>query len=208
MKRILLITAALTLFAYSSYAQFFTLGPKVGISSSKISVEDAEGIASGDSEVGFHAGLFARVSILGFYVQPEALFTSARGNIVLDESITSNNARSVRELTYNKLDVPVMLGFKIGPLIRLNAGPTFSFILNQDIREEGMDAVDDVRQNYNDANVGYQVGVGLDISKVIIDLRYENNLSALGENVTVAGQTFPTDMRNQLIQLSLGYKLF
>lgn len=208
MKRILFITLALTLFAYTSYAQLFTLGPKIGISSSKVRViDDVEGIASGDSEVGFHAGLFARVSILGFYVQPEALFTSARGNIVLEESVTGN-ARSVQELTYNKLDVPVMLGFKIGPLLRLNAGPTFSFILDQDIREEGTSVVNDVRQNYNEANVGYQIGVGLDISKVIIDLRYENNLSALGESVTFGGETFPTDMRNRLIQLSLGYKLF
>ncbi|WKN31305.1 porin family protein [Porifericola rhodea] len=208
MKRILFLTTALTLFAFSSYAQLFTFGPKIGLSSSKVRVmEDVEGIASGDSEVGFHAGLFARVSVLGFYVQPEAMFTSAKGNIVLDESVT-NNAESIQELSYNKLDVPVMLGFKIGPLLRVNAGPTFSFILDQDIRSEGAAAVEDVSQNYNDANVGYQVGVGLDISKIVIDLKYENNLNALGESVTIGGQEFETDMRNQLIQLSLGYQLF
>lgn len=206
MKRILLI-AALTLFAYSSYAQFFTLGPKVGISSSTVRVaDDVQGIASGDSEVGFHAGLFTRISILGFYVQPEALFTSARGNIVLQDNI-SGNAESVQELTYNKIDVPVMLGFKIGPLFRVNAGPTFSFILNDDIRNGAGAAIDQIEQEYNSANVGYQVGVGLDISRLIIDLKYENNLNALGESVNIAGTSFPTDLRNQLIQLSLGFKL-
>ncbi|MDF9797711.1 hypothetical protein OKW21_002974 [Catalinimonas alkaloidigena] len=209
MKRILLITAALSIFAFSSsYAQLFTMGPKIGISSSKISVDDAEAIASGDAAVGFHAGAFARISILGFYVQPEALFTSAKGNIVIDDDNLENNAESIQELTYNKLDVPVMLGFKIGPLIRLNAGPTFSFILGDDIRNDAGAAIDQVEQDYNSANVGYQVGVGLDISKIIIDLKYENNLSALGESVTFAGETFPTDMRNRLFQLSLGYKLF
>ncbi|WPP49873.1 porin family protein [Catalinimonas niigatensis] len=208
MKRILLITAALTLFAYSSYAQFFTLGPKVGISSSKIQVkQDVEGIISGDAGVGFHAGLFARVSILGFYVQPEALFTSTRGQIVIDEP-GSSTINAVQDLTYNKLDVPVMLGFKIGPLLRLNAGPIFSMLLSNDARTDG--TVDEIEQNYKDATVGYQVGVGLDISKITLDLKYENNLSALGESVTIPGvnQPFETDTRNQLIQLSLGYKLF
>lgn len=208
MKRLFVLAAALTLFSYSSYAQLFTLGPKIGLSSSKINVaEDVNGIVSGDAEVGFHAGLFARVSLLGFYVQPEALFTSVSGNIVIDDQAITNNVESVQNLTYNKLDVPVMVGIKIGNIIRVNAGPTFSFILDQDIREEGTSVINNISQNYNEANVGYQVGVGLDISKLVIDLKYENNLSVLGESVTIANQTFPTDMRNRLFQLTLGWKL-
>ncbi len=236
MKRLFLIAATLTLFSYSSYAQLFTLGPKIGLSSSKINVaEDVNGIISGDAEVGFHAGLFARVSILGFYVQPEALFTRVfqedgssvpvsvvevapnritqvktkenDGNIIIDDQTVTNNVESVQNLTYNKLDVPVMVGIKIGNIIRVNAGPTFSFILDQDIREEGTSVINNISQNYNEANVGYQVGVGLDISKLVIDLKYENNLSVLGESVTIANQTFPTDMRNRLFQLTLGWKL-
>jgi len=208
MKRLFVLATALTLFSYSSYAQLFTLGPKVGLSSSKINVaDDVNGIVSGDAEVGFHAGLFARVSLLGFYVQPEALFTSVSGNIVIDDQSITNNVESVQNLTYNKLDVPVMVGIKIGNIIRVNAGPTFSFILDQDIREEGTSVINNISQNYNEANVGYQVGVGLDISKLVIDLKYENNLSVLGESVTIADQTFPTDMRNRLFQLTLGWKL-
>lgn len=207
MKRILVIATALTLISFSTYAQLFTLGPKIGISSSKINVaDDIDGIVSGDAAVGFHAGLFARVSVLGFYVQPEALFTSTTGNIVLEESVTQN-ARSVQELTYNKIDVPVMVGVKIGPVLRVFAGPTFSYILSQDIREEGTSVIADIEQNFNEANVGFQAGLGLDISKLVIDLKYENNLSVLGESVTFRNQTFPTDMRNRLFQLSVGWKL-
>lgn len=213
MKRILIVVAALTLLSYNSYAQLFTLGPKIGLSSSKINVaDDVDAIVAGDSEVGFHAGLFTRVSLLGFYVQPEVLFTSASGNIVIDDQSVTNNVESIQQITYNKIDVPVMVGIKIGPILRLNAGPTFSYILSQDIREEGTSVINEISQNYNDANVGFQVGVGLDISKLVIDLKYENNLSVLGESVTFptpgGGQTtFPTDMRNRLFQLSVGWKL-
>ena len=213
MKRVLILAAAFTLLSYSSYAQLFTLGPKIGLSSSKITVaDDVDAVVAGDAEVGFHAGLFARVSVLGFYVQPEVLFTSASGNIVIDDQDVTNNYESVQNLTYNKLDVPVMLGIKIGKIIRVNAGPTFSFILSDDFRNDASSAIGQVRQDYESANVGYQVGVGLDISKLVIDLKYENNLSALGENVTFPlpgdeSRTFPTDMRNRLIQLTVGWKL-
>ncbi|MFP4089277.1 MAG: porin family protein [Cyclobacteriaceae bacterium] len=207
MKRTLIVTA-ITFIAFTAQAQLFTIGPKIGLSSSKIRVvDDVNAITSGDSEVGFHAGLFARVSVLGFYVQPEAMFTSASGSIVIPPSISAQSVESVQELTYNKIDVPVMLGAKIGPLFRVNLGPVFSFILSDDIRSGG--ALEEVIQDYNQANVGYQIGVGLDISKFTVDLRYENNLSALGESVTIPGtnETFSTDMRNRLIQLTLGYKL-
>lgn len=213
MKRLLIVVAALTLFSYNSYAQLFTIGPKIGLSSSKINVsDDVDAIVAGDSEVGFHAGLFTRISLVGFYIQPEVLFTSASGNIVLDDQSVTNNVESIQQITYNKIDVPVMLGIKIGPLFRLNAGPTFSYILSQDIREEGTSVINSISQNYNEANVGFQVGVGLDISKLVIDLKYENNLSVLGEDVTFptpgGGQTtFPTDMRNRLFQLTVGWKL-
>lgn len=210
MKRTFIITA-LTFIALTAQAQLFTIGPKIGLSSSKIRVvDDVNAITSGDSEVGFHAGLFARVSILGFYIQPEAMFTSASGSIVIPSTLTNQSVESVQELTYNKIDVPVMIGAKIGPLFRVNLGPVFSFILSDDVRSGG--ALDEVMQDYNEANVGYQIGVGVDISKITVDLRYENNLSALGENVTIPGlpegsNTFPTDMRNRLIQLTVGYKL-
>jgi len=206
MKRSVVVIA-LTFISLSSYAQLFTIGPKVGLSSSKINVsEDVNAITSGESEVGFHAGLFARVSILGFFVQPEALFTSASGSIVIDNP--SSNVQDVQELTYNKLDVPVMLGIKIGPLLRLQAGPAFSFILSDDAREND-NLVDEI--NSENATVGYQVGVGLDISKFTVDLKYENNLSNLGNSVVVPGvndgDPINTDMRNRLFQLTLGYKL-
>lgn len=204
MKNTIVLCLALAL-SSSVYAQFISVGPKIGISHSTITAEGIDEIKAGDSSVGFHAGLFARVSFLGFYVQPEALFTSTSGQIVINEP-GSTTVNAVQEITYNKLDVPVMLGFKVGNIFRINAGPSFSLLLNRDARKEGTTA--EIVGNYKDATVGYQLGIGFDISRLILDLRYENNLSALGDELTIAGQTFDTDIRNRLFILSLGYKLF
>ncbi len=202
MKNVLVFSLILLL-SSSVYAQLVTVGPKVGISHSTITSKGVDQIKAGDSSVGFHAGIFVRISVLGFYVQPEALFTSTNGQIKIDDP-NSSTVKAAQNLTYNKLDVPVMLGFKIGDYIRLNAGPSFSLILNRKSESIGSE----VKSNYKNATVGYQFGVGLDLNRLVLDLRYENNLSALGTDVTFGGKTFQTDLRNRLYTLSVGYKLF
>ncbi|MCK4699098.1 MAG: hypothetical protein KAT38_02140, partial [Bacteroidales bacterium] len=55
------------------------------------------------------------------------------------------------------------------------------------------------------ASFGYQVGVGLDIINTIsLDVRYEGNLSKLGDGVNIGGNDFEFDSRNPQIIFSLG----
>ncbi len=205
MKQVCLVLIAVSL-SFASYGQFATLGPKIGLNRSTLTERDVQAVAGGEAAVGFHAGLFARFSVLGFYIQPEAMFTSSGGEIVIDSDDVNANVDQIKSLRYNKIDVPVMLGFKIGPLLRLNAGPSFSFLLNSDVRDGN--AQQEIEENYSNATVGFQAGIGVDISKINFDLRYENNLSVLGDEVSFGGQTFNTDLRNQLWILTVGYELF
>ncbi len=206
MKRLLITLVVLLFFATTStYAQFFTIGPKFGVSSSNLKIKEAENIISGQSTVGFHAGLFTRITILGFYIQPEATFTSAGGQIKFaDESGAVFN--QISKLTYNKLDVPVLAGIKLGKILRINAGPSFSLILDEDARSKGTMA--EVRSNYQKSTVGFQMGGGLDLGKLTLDVRYEGNLSKLGDSINFGNQVFDTDFRNSQVLFSLGLKLF
>ncbi len=201
MKKIIVCWITLLTIA-TAYAQEVSVGPKIGLSRSTITAEGVEAVTSGDSSVGFHAGLFGRFTFVGFYVQPEVLFTSTRGSI----NINDGTVNAVRKLNYNKVDVPVMFGAVIGNFLRFNLGPSFSLILNKDARSKG--TTTQIVENYNKATIGYQLGIGLDINRLVFDLRYENSLSRLGTEVTVAGQSFETDLRNKLYILTVGYKLF
>ncbi len=58
---------------------------------------------------------------------------------------------------FTKLNIPVLLGFKLGPL-RINAGPAASILL-----PEPTDMIDIA--TYKKATFGYQAGVGLDLFK-------------------------------------------
>ncbi|MGI9542770.1 MAG: PorT family protein [Cyclobacteriaceae bacterium] len=206
MRKIVLSIIAISICGLS-YGQFM-VGPKVGISSSKMDLKngtvDGAKLLGGDAVVGFHAGAFARVTLGSLYVQPEALFTQSGGETSLDGEITLNNQvlRNISELSFNKLDVPVMVGTKFARVLRVQAGPTVSILLNADAKTDLGDI--DIKSGYQDATIGYQAGVGLDIWNLILDLKYEGNLSTFGDSVL----GIQTDQRNNQWIFSVGFKLF
>jgi hypothetical protein len=196
----LLILGMLLFTVYSASAQF-TLGPRVALTSSNLNVrENAVNVQEGDAEFGYQFGLFMRVKVpvVGFYIQPELLFSST--------SSTVTSGASNVDLNFNRIDVPVMIGAKIGPL-RINAGPAFSFLTSAETDVSGL--VVDVKDNYSNTSVGFQAGLGVDILKFVIDLKYEGALSQkFGETITAGGNSFQTDERSSQIVLAVGFKLF
>ena len=104
-------------------------------------------------------------------------------------------------------DVPVLLGIKGGP-IRVMAGPVASFRVDNNQR-----LGDAVRQytngslNYawSKAYYGYQIGGGLDIGSLGLDVRYEGNLSDVAQINDSSGRF---NQRFKSWQVTLAYKLF
>ncbi len=196
----LILTFALVLIGFSASAQF-TLGPRVTLISSNLNLrEEIANVQEGDAEFGFQYGLFARfkVPVIGLYVQPELLFSST-------ESTITSSAQNV-DLSFNRVDVPIMIGGKVGPL-RINAGPSLSFLTSAESDVSG--TVTDIKDNYSSTTVGFQAGVGIDLLKFVIDLKYEGSLGEkFGDAITVAGNSFATDERPSQIVLGIGFKLF
>ncbi len=210
MKRIILIIAAIV-FVSTAHAQFFQMGLKGGVSSSKAQVDEIFTIEnstisykSGKTKLGWHAGLYSRIKISRFFLQPEFLFSSTSGEIEITEAGLSTP--ELADIKLNKLDIPIMAGFYIVKSIRIFVGPTFSYLISEDIK--GTELISDIKQNYNSATIGYQTGLGFDVSRFSMDLKYEGNLSKLGESVTipVIDKTFNTDLRNPQFIVSLGFK--
>lgn len=200
-KKAILTGFAIFFFSFS-YGQLISVGPRVGISSSKISLkENIDNVKEGDAIFGFHAGLFARITMLNLYVQPEVLFTSNGGKIEFQDGAS----KQIAEYEFNKLDVPIMVGLKLSKLLRIQVGPVASLLLKADAKEGGV--TQDVKDNYKNATIGYQAGIGVDIGRVILDLKYEGNLSKLGSDVNIGNFTANTDVRNNQWLLSLGILL-
>lgn len=185
-------------------------GLKAGVSTNNLSMATVKTLTSGstsytvdaltEAKYGFHGGAFLRLTLLGIYVQPELLFATRTNEYTVKNVQT--NVSSVVEQSFNKLDIPVMVGFKLGPL-RLNAGPSASLLINTP--KELIDSPD-FESMYNRMTIGYQAGVGLDILKTLtVDLRYEGSLKKYQNQIqNLVGTTVNLDDRSNAFLLSLG----
>ncbi len=185
-------------------------GLKAGVSTNNLSMATVKTLTSGstsytvdalsEAKYGFHGGAFLRLTLLGIYVQPELLFATRTNEYTVTNVQTS--ASEVVKQNFNKLDIPVMLGFKLGPL-RLNAGPSASLLINTP--KELIDSPD-FESMYSRMTIGYQAGVGLDILKTLtVDLRYEGSLKKYQNQIqNLTGTTVNLDDRSNGFLLSLG----
>jgi hypothetical protein len=155
------------------------------------------------AKYGFHGGAFVRLSLFGIYLQPELLFTT-RTNEYTVQNVTAGQttAAEIVKQNFNKLDIPVMLGLKLGPL-RVNAGPVGSLLINS---PKDLIKNPDYKNNYNKMTIGYQAGVGFDLLNFLtFDLRYEGSLRKYQNQIqNLAGTKFNLDDRPNAFVFSLG----
>ena len=184
MKKILVIvTFLLSNFAF---AQKFKLGAKFGVNISSFTGTDL-GSVTKKAMVGFHGGGYLNIAIGKFALQPEVL-VSAQG-AKLDSATGSGNLK----LTY--LTVPIMLRYRSGIGLVIEAGPQFGFKLGENV---GNSTINDFGKNLDlavAAGLGFQVKSGFGIGA-----RYVIGLSKVGEFST---SSINPDYKNSVIQLSL-----
>jgi hypothetical protein len=180
----LIVLSLIVLASVPAFSQV-KFGLKAGISTTNLSMADIKTLTSGNTsytvdavtsaKYGFHGGVFVRLKLLAVYLQPELLFTTRTNEYTVNQL----NGNGVPILTtavkqnYNKLDIPVMLGIKLGPL-RVNAGPVGSLLINS---PKAILTNPDFKNNYSKMTIGYQAGLGFDLLNFLtFDLRYEGSL--------------------------------
>ncbi|CAN5600737.1 hypothetical protein BH23BAC1_BH23BAC1_09100 [soil metagenome] len=191
--------------SHTCFAQFVK-GIKAGLSSSRIEVDEiinGSAFRTGDAILGYHAGLFGRYYLGALYIQPEAVFTTSGGEIEVTPPSNQMAPPSpyTLEISYNKIDIPLLLGIRFARFFRVQAGPTGSILLAAEQKNNATGATMDILDNYKQLTIAYQAGFGVDFGKLVVDLKYEDNLSDFGDQVG----GFNTDQRNSQILLSLGY---
>lgn len=196
-----LTTIALLCFAsFTSLAQF-DFGLKAGVNSSTLTFEDLEMnpnvediVAS--NKFGYHAGAYVRVKVLSIYLQPEFLYTQIYSDLEVQQS---NGGTETVDFALSRFDIPVNLGFKVGPA-SIFGGPVLSYNLNHPSEIIDID--------YDGGTLGFQAGVGLTFGNFILDAKYEGSFQSLAEEVVIDGQAYAVDARAGQFILSLGYALF
>ncbi|MCT1523406.1 porin family protein [Sphingobacterium hotanense] len=176
MKKIILAFAALFLMVQASQAQLlpsFKLGVKGALNFSSLK-SDGKWLNS-DTKTGYQLGVWGRVGIAGFHVQPELYYSQKKAGFDPQEDPEAG------EVTIKSMDLPILLGTRIGlgPLgVRIQAGPVFSFA--QDGKFDIKTATNFAE--YKKTSTGIIGGVGADIRNFTVDLRYEHGLNNLSES--------------------------
>ena len=135
----------------------------------------ADIIEGSKGKVGYHVGVFGKIELAKIYIRPEAIYTRTTSNYDVDGTSTDFNI--------SKIDVPVLVGINlIGPL-HVFAGPAFQYQVENDL--EGFS----INEAEKDFTVGLHAGIGVNLGRLGLDVRYErgfsnNEAEFIGTNVT------------------------
>ncbi|MCU0371088.1 MAG: PorT family protein, partial [Bacteroidales bacterium] len=156
MKKILLLL--FIMFAALDHFGQFTLGPKIGYNTSKLST-DFDSIKE-SIKSNFQIGAFARFG-KKLYLQPELYYATSGGTLKLEGTDLKETIKM------KNLCVPVLVGYKLINAkvinLRIMAGPVANFILNKEV--DASDLIQDPLQDSDFKNVawGFDVGAGVDV---------------------------------------------
>jgi hypothetical protein len=148
---------------------------------------------------GLHAGITFDIPLIyPLSLSPEAVY-SQKGYT----AVTSSGNFTQRT---QFIDLPILLKFNLGPIVRLYIGPQYSFLLStKNTYDDGFSVTN--QQYYN--NTGTKAifdgvaGVGFDLNRYV-ELRARYTLD-LGSTSTV-NSAYQPDYRNQVWQFGLNFK--
>ncbi len=209
--RSILLPLLFLLFGMNFSNAQFAAGLKLGmgstdVSASDLNIFDENGVQEltmsiENANYGILAGGFVRIPIKKFFIQPEVLFNSNSVDYRVTDFRNQGIVDTILREKYQYLDVPLMLGWKFGPL-RLNGGPVGHIFLGSTSQ---LNSIQDYAQMFTQMEYGWQAGLGLDIWKIALDMRYEGNFNKFGDHITIAGQQFAFDDSPSRFILTLGY---
>jgi Outer membrane protein beta-barrel domain len=195
MKIKLLVLGFLSIVGVATSQVQFSVGLKGGPNFSKLDVNSSP-VENYKNRAGFHGGAFMLIKVSKIGIQPEVLFSKQGSNFSLAGTDYKSN--------FDYINIPVMLKLYTVAGINLQLGPQIGFLANA-----GGDAVnsdgstrDNAKNLYKKSDLSAAFGVGWDLPfGLMIEGRYNLGLSKIQDNPDLDAT------KNQVIQVSLGYKL-
>jgi len=201
MKKFLILILMISFSMGISAQMPFTFGPKIGLNISKLPAQINNVTNLNSSNIyGVNAGLFLRINIKKFYIQPEVYFSMKGGKINYIDSLIQRN----KNIKLNTIDIPLLFGFKAFDAklinLRILAGPVLSIPLNKSVSETFNPSHSINESDFKNSLWAIQAGLGLDLFMFTVDFRYEWGLTKIYNQNNVS-------FKNNMFYLSLGWKI-
>ncbi|HPM29673.1 MAG TPA: porin family protein [Chryseolinea sp.] len=225
MKKLILSIFMSTVLMTSLSAQVKFM-PKAGVSYTRNSISDdlTSSTAEINSKFGFVAGIAFEIPLIGdrLFLQPEVLFQQ-NGAKSEDDQTKFDEPLYESTTTLNYISVPILAKVKFGKFFA-EAGPSFSYGIGGKYEDtetyngtvtktDGKVKFGKYPDGYNGDDIyldnafdiGLQIGVGVKISVIVIDLRYGLGFSNLIDKPD--GYTGDAKITNNGFQLTVGVPL-
>ena len=151
--------------------------------------------AAYESRTGYHAGAFVSIKLTKIAIQPEIIFSQQGSTVKVNGTSLDAN--------FSYVNIPVILKFYLVGGLNLQVGPQFGFLTSSSGPDpSGSGAIIDYKNYLKSSDISVGLGAGFDISKFSIDARYNLGVSEINDNAALSAS------KNQVFQLSLGFKLF
>jgi hypothetical protein len=195
MKTKLSVLLALVFFTQAAMAQFH-LGVKGGVNITKVNGEAFRD----EFRYGYHLGGFAELGLGGnLGIQPEVLWSQYQTRVDSSFSDVYQNSLKIsnyKDVKLNYLTIPLLLNYKLGSLLSLQAGPQFGILLDQ-----SKNLVQNGQSAFKNGDFSMVGGAQIHISKIRLQGRYFVGLNNISD---ISNQN---KWNNQGFQLSLGLAL-
>jgi hypothetical protein len=202
MKKTLVVMALAAVMAASSFAAAAKVaksaskvgfGVKGTIGMTNVSITDATGFGM---KIGFGGGLLAQIKAgKTMVIQPELLFVMGGSKIDTGDSGISAGIKT------SSIELPILLKGVFGegktkPCVFI--GPSLSMLMSA--KEYVEDASGSIKDSLNTLGFGLVGGVGVQMEKLMFDVRYDMGLSNMAKDAPDG-----MSMKQYAILLSVGY---
>lgn len=180
------------------------IGLKGGLNASSL-FYDNQGVTNKNERIGFNLGVFAQAPLGEFLaIQPELLYTTK--GAAADYNLLGFNGRNTFRLNYAEL--PVLLTFKLGQAVELQAGPYAAYLVNSNVNSNGSFGTGSAAinaDNFNRFDYGLAGGVNIYFGKAFIGARYGQGLQKIANSG--AASTLLGNAKNSVGMLSVGFSI-
>jgi hypothetical protein len=196
MKKISLLLSLMLVAGTIAYSQAqFAVGLKGGLNFANL---DASSVGSAySSRTGYHGGAFFLIKLGKIGIQPELVFSKQGSTVKIVNTDFESN--------FDYFNIPIILKLYTVAGINIQAGPQFGFLSGATGPTTSGGAgttVQDIKDKLKGSDISAALGLGWDAPfGLTVDARY--NLGLTNVNNSGSGE-----IKNQVIQVSLGYKLF
>jgi opacity protein-like surface antigen len=196
-------------------AQEIKFGAKLGLNVSNFSGD----VTDSKSLIGAQIGGFAEIAISDkFAIQPELLFSMQGAKTNYSETDVDYSYSEASKTKLNYLNIPVLAKYSLSEKFSILAGPQFGILMSAkedfDISETISGVTDsysesvDAKDFYKTLALSFNLGATYSITEnIFVDARYNLGLSSISKDFTDEfGDSFSSDIKNNVIQFSVGYK--